>query len=191
MYTAADFKLIRRICPDELNRLLKNLGINPPDFNAKDEFEIYTELDAMIEKKFCAKLQSNSVLEGYTKLLDLGGVAFSLSETRIELLKKILANRDKILKGSTENSAQVSDKPPVAAIVGGIFLLCGVGYFAMSDNPNTIIAILGVVAGIAGIGLEIFNKNKKPEPQPNKLSRQQIESVLPILTQVNKIFDSI
>ena len=195
MYTAADFKLMRRICPDEMNDLLNNLGIKIPDFNSKDEFEIYSELDEEIDAKISAKLKSNSVLEGYTKLLDAGGIDFKLSETRIELLKKIIANREKILKGASaqeKNSAQTSENTPAVAIVGGIILICAAGYFAMSDEPNTIIAIVGVVLGIAGIifGMNGNKKNVATQPQ-GQISRQEFENILPILIKVDRIFDTI
>ena len=193
MYTPSDFKLMRRICPDEMNTLLNNLGIKIPDFDAKDEFEIYSELDAAIDKKICAKLQSNSVLEGYAKLLDAGKIEFSLRETRIELLKKILANREKILQGvGNNNSAQTSSPPPVPAIVGAIILIGAVIYFAISDEPNKLIAGAGVVIGIVGIFSGINGKNKNAAPQPQgQLSRQEVENIFPILTKIDKIFDTI
>ena len=98
MFTAADFKLIQRICPTDLLQLLNLLGIDRQkmNFTGEDEFEKYADLDEEIDAKISAKLKSNSVLEGYTKLLDAGRIDFKLSETRIELLKKILANREKI-----------------------------------------------------------------------------------------------
>lgn len=98
MFTPSDFKLIQRICPTDLLQLLNLLGIDNQKMNfaGDNEFEKYEDLDAAIEEKICAKLQSKSVLEGYAKLLDSGRVAYSSSETRIELLKKILANREKI-----------------------------------------------------------------------------------------------
>lgn len=193
MYTAADFKLMRRICPDEMVAMLNSLGIKNPDFNAKDEFEIYSELDDAIDKKISAMLKSNSVLEGYTRLLDAGKIEFKLSETRIELLKKIIANREKILQGAAEqkNSAQPATLP-VRAIVGGIILIGAVIYFAMSDEPNKIIAGAGVVLGIAGIVFGMNGDKKIDATQPQvQLSRQEIENIFPILIKLDKIFDTI
>ena len=77
MYTPSDFKLMRRICPDEMNTLLNNLGIKIPDFDAKDEVEIYSELDAAIDKKintaiiaevdrFLTGVYRNAQTNGYT-----------------------------------------------------------------------------------------------------------------------------
>ena len=108
MFTAADFKLIQRICLTDLFQLLTLLNIDHQkmSFTSGDEFEKYSDLDKEIDKKICAKLNSTSVLEGYTKLLDRGKIPFNLSETRIELLKKILSNREKI---QSPNSTATKD----------------------------------------------------------------------------------
>ena len=105
MFKAPDFKLIRRDCPEELEKLLQLLKIPMPNFNSGDEFKIYSELDKAIDEKFCERLNCKSDLDGYAKLLDLGGIKFGLSETRNNMLKKVLANRDKIL-GRTTNRAK-------------------------------------------------------------------------------------
>lgn len=100
MFKATDFKLIRRDCPEELKKLLKLLEIPPKNFDGSDEFELYDKLDKDIDKRFCERLNCKSDLDGYAKLLDLGGIKFDLSETRTSMLKKVLANRDKILSAS-------------------------------------------------------------------------------------------
>ena len=101
MFKATDFKLIRRLCPDELEELLRLLEIDAPNFDDGDEFEIYKELDSAIDKKFCDRLNCNSDLDGYAKLLDRGGIEFDSGETRNSMLKKVLANRETILHGQS------------------------------------------------------------------------------------------
>ena len=101
MFTVSAFKLIRRNCPEDLDKLLKLLEVDKePNWDSDDEFKIAQELDRRIDKKLCALLDSNSDIDGYAKLLERGAVKFSFSETRKELLEKILANRDKILSAS-------------------------------------------------------------------------------------------
>ena len=101
MFTVPAFKLIRRNCPEDLDKLLKLLEVDKkPNWDRDDEFKIAQELDRRIDKKLCALLDSNSDIDGYAKLLERGAVKFSFSETRKELLEKILANRDKILLAS-------------------------------------------------------------------------------------------
>lgn len=194
MYTPSDFKLIRRNCPNEMTALLNNLGIKNPDFNAGDEYEIYSQLDDTLDKKISEILKSKSVLEGYTKLLDLGGVAYSTSETRVELLGKILANREKILQAASvqdKNSAQTSNNLPLDKI-GALFLLTAAGYYFMSDEPNNLITGALGIAGIAGIGFSFASKSNDVEPQSQiQFSPTELKNIFPILDNVKRIFDLI
>lgn len=165
MFKATDFKLIQRNCPEELNKLLQLLKIPPQTFNSGDEFEIYGKLDALIDKKFCELLNCKSDLDGYAKLLDLGGIKFASSETRNNMLKKILANRDKILQGA---AAQARNKN------------------STSDSE------LSFWARIVRFFKRLFGSEESAPSQPSdKLSREEIKNVFPILEQVNKIFNAI
>ena len=165
MFKATDFKLIRRDCPEELKKLLQLLKIPMPNFNSGDEFKIYSELDNDIDKAFCSKLNCDSDLDGYAKLLDLGGIKFDSGETRNNMLKKVLANRDKILQGA---AAQVGNKN------------------SSSDSD------LSLLARIVRFFKSLFGSNESVPSQPSdKLSREEIKNVFPILEQVNKIFNAI
>ena len=197
MFKATDFKLIRRLCLDDLNELLRLLKIPAPNFSDGDEFEIYGKLDRAIDEKFCAMLNCKSDLDGYAKLLDLGGIKFDSGETRNSMLKKVLANREKILQATSaqagdKNSASSNSGVSVPSIVGGILIAGGIAYAALTDEPNHLITGAGVVLGVIGIiaGLSGGKKSDSSPPQKN-LSRAQVETALPILERVNKIFDSI
>lgn len=98
MFVAVEFQNMRSRCPSELETLLKKLSLSMPDWSG-DEYRIYEKLDNDITKKICALMKSSSVIEGYTNLLKLGGVFYDYSETDNELLRKIVANGDKILRG--------------------------------------------------------------------------------------------
>ena len=166
MFTASAFSLMRKNCPAELNELLRLLKINyKPDWEHGDEFKIAEKLDDEINKKICALLKSDSDLAGYAKLLDMGGIKFSVSETRKERLKKILASRDKILQGA---AAQVGNKN------------------SSSDSD------LSLWARIVRFFKRLFGSDEPAPSQPSdKLSREEIKNVFPILEQVNKIFNAI
>ena len=165
MFKATDFKLIRQDCPEELKELLQLMKIKMPDFNNGDEYEIYNKLDNDIDKIFCSKLNCKSDLDGYAKLLDIGGIKFDLSETRNNMLKRVLANRDKILQGA---AAQVINKN------------------SSSDSD------LSLWARIVRFFKRLFGLDESVPSQPtNKLSRKQVEDIWPILEQVNKIFNAI
>ena len=61
MFTVSAFKLIRRNCPEDLDKLLKLLEVDKkPNWDRDDEFKIAQELDRRIDKKLCALLDSNS-----------------------------------------------------------------------------------------------------------------------------------
>ena len=98
MFVAAEFQSIRRLCPSELETLLKKLSIAKPDWNG-DEYRIYEGLDVELTRKICDLMHSSSIIEGYTNLLKLGGISYDYSETDNELLHKIVANGGKILRG--------------------------------------------------------------------------------------------
>lgn len=102
MFSVSAFKLIRRNCPEDFDKLLKLLAVDNPNWELDDEFKLAQELDRKIDKKLCALLDSDSDIDGYAKLLECGEVEFSFSETRKDLLKKILLNRDRILRDSSD-----------------------------------------------------------------------------------------
>lgn len=165
MFTASDFKIMARKCPDARDKLLKLLGIRVALPFAEDDFKSYEDLDITIEKKIATKLNSDSVVDGYAKLLDTGGVAFSLSETNTEMLSKILANRDKILQGAAAQARNTN---------------------STSDSD------LSFWARIVRFFKSLFGSEETAPTQPSdKLSREEIKNVFPILEQVNKIFNAI
>ena len=165
MFTVSAFKLMRRNCKEDLDKLLDLLRINKPNWDRDDEFKISKDLDNKIDKKLCALLKSDSDIDGYAKLLEIGNVKFSFSETRKELLEKILANRDKILQG-------------VAA--------------QARNNNSTSDSDLSLLARIVRFFKSLFGSEESSPAQPsNKLSREEIKNLFPILEQVNKIFNAI
>lgn len=96
MFTAAEFRIIREDCPEKLDSLLENLGIKKPVWNKDDEFKIYADLDDEIINKLCERMNSDSIIDGYTKLMILGDLHFDYSETDNELLATILKEQGKI-----------------------------------------------------------------------------------------------
>ena len=109
MFTAADFRLIRKNCLSDLESLLKNLSINLPNFDNGDEFKIYSDLDKEITEKICRLMKSSTVIDGYTKLLKLGDISYSYSETDDMLLDKIIMNGN-IIVSNLRNVVRVHEK---------------------------------------------------------------------------------
>lgn len=177
MFTAATFQLIRK--QPEFEALLKKLSIKV-DW-AGDEFRVYDKLDAELTKKICGLMKSSTIIDGYISLLDLGGVAYDYSETDNELLRKIIANGNKILRGlenlpkfvevEVEQSPEpqpVTPPPPPrpkmktitheehvilkGPIILGLFLIVVGLVLTFTLGPFGIIAIvLGAASLIAGI----------------------------------------
>jgi len=101
MFVPVEFQNMRSRCPSELKKLLEKLSIPIPDWNG-DEYRIYEKLDTELERKICDSMKSESIIEGYTSLLKLGGVDYDFSELDSELLDKIISNGDKILNAVRE-----------------------------------------------------------------------------------------
>ena len=99
MFTADEFQLIRSHCLPDLEKFLKQISVSIPNWNSGDEFKIYDKLGGEITSKMCRLLKSNSIVEGYTKLLKLGKIGYDFSETDNELLNKVVTNKNKILQG--------------------------------------------------------------------------------------------
>ena len=177
MFTAATFQLIRNNCQTEFDTLLKKLSIKV-DW-AGDEFRVYDNLDAELTKKISGLMKSPTIIDGYMSLLDLGGVAYDYSETDNELLRKIVANGDKILRGlenlpkfievevplepqpqqpprhtqsktkTVTNEEHVTLKGPI--ILGIVLILAGAAATFMLGIFGVILVVLGVASLIAGV----------------------------------------
>lgn len=102
MFTAAQFRKIRRNCPNEMEKLLGMLGIPSPDWQQEEEYAVYERLDNVIVEKVCKLLKSRSVIEGYISLLKMAGISYSFSETETELLAKIVSHREDILREASK-----------------------------------------------------------------------------------------
>ena len=100
MFVAAEFQSMRRLCPSELEKLLDELSISVD--RSDDEYRTYERIDALITKKICDLLKSESIFDGYTNLLKLGDIPYDYSELDSELLDKIVSNGDKILAAVRE-----------------------------------------------------------------------------------------
>jgi|GEM_PF-4259330 len=67
MFSVSAFKLICRNYPEDLDKLLKLLAVEKPNWDRDDEFKISKDLDNKIDKKLCALLKSESDIDGYNK----------------------------------------------------------------------------------------------------------------------------
>ena len=197
MFTLPAFNLMHEICPRERDELLRKLNIAWSNFThiSDDDYKI---LDKEINKKICTMMDSRSDIEGYEKLLKLGGLERN-NDTRRDCIARIVANQKKILKGVTNQtedkiSNEADSSSYLPSIVGIIFLAGGIGYTLISNEPKFPITGATCIIGLAVIGFNLFDDNDKPElpsQTKNTLSIEQIKNILPILEQINKIYNLI
>ena len=108
MFTATDFRLIFKNCPDKFDIFLKTLDITPPHFSGGDEFKLYSQLDDQITDKLNKLMGSESVIGGYIDLLELGNINANYSETDNMLLEKIVDNAEFIKKCTKNKERELS-----------------------------------------------------------------------------------
>ena len=177
MFTTATLQLMKKHCSTEFENLLGKLGIIP-DWSG-DEFRVYDRLDSELTEKICGLMKSSTIIDGYMSLLDLSGVAYDYSETDNKLLRKIVTNGDKILRGlenlpkfieeevplepqtqqpprpsqpkmkTITNEEHVTLKGPI--ILGIVLILAGAAATFMLGIFGVILVVLGVASLIAGV----------------------------------------
>ena len=120
MFTAAEFRLIKSKQKKDLENLLIKLDLhemsikwsNIANDNSKNEFQFYAELDNKIIENICDNLKSESVIDGYIKLLKIGNITFNYGETDNEILNKIVVNKQKIIDGNNRIIEESKVQPP-------------------------------------------------------------------------------
>lgn len=210
MFTATEFRVMREKCPTDLSALLGKLNIPVPNWENGDEFRISSDLDDAITGKLSQMMKSDSVIDGYMELLTLGKVAFDYSETDTALLDKAVNHRDVIVRGATEQKAQVktmnaqsANEPPRknvrrveqtemstgALVAGGVVIAAGVGAIAMGTTGVGIIALVAGGASVAnGIkGRKVVREVVVEAPQAARKAAAPVNSAAPAPFTVNEI----
>ncbi|MBR1728538.1 MAG: hypothetical protein IJ728_03335 [Selenomonadaceae bacterium] len=199
MFKTEEIQRIIKICPSDFEELLKNLQITMPNFDQDDENKSYEILDESIEKNICGLLNSNSLSDGYEKLLSRGGISFVSNDTRNEMIKKIVSSREKILQGVSISNDQNSDEGNSDSILSRLIIytvIVTIFEFALSfviDNLNLPASIAGLALGflIAELIRKKMRSKKSPASEKNSLTQKQIEKALKILTLIDNIFEKI
>ena len=152
MFAPTEFQSIRNRCLPEFETLLISLNIPLPDWSG-DEYRIYEQLDDDIKEKICDLMKSPSIIEGYTTLLNLGGVPYNFSEIDNELLAKIVANREKIIAAvRRDNDVYNAPPPPAVSIeVTKIDTSVTSDQIAFKAEPNIRIAVRKCIESIGNL----------------------------------------
>ena len=218
MFTAAEYRLIRKHCFPEFQKLISKLNIPEPNWEAGNEFRIYEKLDEEIVQKICQLMKSDSIISGYTKFMTFGNLPFDYSETDNKLLDTILNNKSAVMNGATKpqvitSSAQknISSTQKVtkhktltgALVLGLILIIAGLALiFAESSTVGGAAAvILGIVAVILGAkGKTVTEEIQVNSPQNSTVTTQTInpqftnaemQQIFDVLEQTNKVIKSI
>lgn len=209
MFTAPEFKLIRKNCLKDYKALLENLSIPMPDLNSGDETKLFEQLDKAIDKTICYEMKSLAPISGYIKLLKMGGVPHNVTDPESALISLIVANEKLILKKSEKNVPRI---PPelekslityetevmiVPLVFGAIFLFMTLLYTAMAEIYFPAVTAIGLVAGLAALGFglrgeERIKRVKPPEyfltkVPPDALTPDDTRIVLDSLKLIDKI----
>ena len=221
MFTATEFRLIGVKCLPDLQNLLAMLNIPEPNWDSGNEFKIYEKLDDEIVKRVCQLMKSESIIDGYTKLMAFGDLKFKYSETDNELLAKILQNKEKVMRGATQavHSAQetITESQPQKiqktiekkVLLPG-FIICGIvliiAGIALSDFIGTIGAGIAVILGLVSAALGFKGKIEKEtvevegapvqkkvvsETKIAPFTRTEIQQILEVLIQIDTVIRAI
>ncbi|MBO6179362.1 MAG: hypothetical protein J6O04_09315 [Selenomonadaceae bacterium] len=211
MFSAAELKLIRENCPDDLLLLLKKLNVKIPDWENNDEFKIADNLYDEITANLSGLMKSKSVISGYTDLLILGNIPYKYSETDYALLNKVVENKNAIIKGATQPKKnevkaraasespkrtvkRVTAREPLAlpTIIGGAILIGGIAVMVAGHTAG----VAGVILGGAGVALGLKGQTVVKEvvtesPQTMSKETSTVITTPAAFTQleINKVFD--
>lgn len=182
MFTANEFQNIRAECEDILDELLVKLFIEKPDWNNKDEFGIYADLDQKIVAALCKKMKAGSIIKGYANLLSIGGISYTLEKTDNELLELIVNNKDQIItaykngqqkKKITLNPAPKPERPrkmyhnpPSSnwkAIIGVLCIIVSLLFFFTEAASNTIVNCMIFLLGTVLILMNIRSRSQNAD----------------------------
>ena len=207
MFTAPEFKMIRKDCPEYLQALLDNLSIPMPDFSV-DEMKVYDQLNSAITKSICFEMKSLTLITGYLKLLKMVGLNGDDADIDDILVARIVDNEEKLIAAADKN---VPKLPPdleksliveetevmiVPIVFGTIFSVMTFFYTMLADIYFPAVTVIGTLAGVGGIllGLRGEKHIKMAAPPerfvelpPDVLNHDDMVTVLDTLKIVNKI----
>ena len=100
MFTQAEYELLRKRCPAELEAFLSSLALTAPSL--WDDATRVKQLDADAARCIAQKLHGKSLLDGCYTLLEDAGLPFDFSETTQTILERIAEHRAEVRAGMTK-----------------------------------------------------------------------------------------
>ena len=100
MFTPAEYELLRKRSPAELEQFLSAVALTPPTL-WEDAVQV-KQLDADVARCIAQKLHGKSLLDGCYTLLEDAGLPFDFSETTQTILERIAEHRAEVRAGMTK-----------------------------------------------------------------------------------------
>ena len=100
MFTQAEYELLRKRSPAELEQFLSAIALTPPT-SWEDTVQV-KQLDADAARCIAQKLHGTSLLDGCYTLLEDAGLPFDFSETTQTILERIAEHRAEVRAGMTK-----------------------------------------------------------------------------------------
>ncbi len=100
MFTQAEYELLRKRSPAELEQFLSAIALTPPA-SWEDAAQV-KQLDADAARHIAQKLHGKSLLDGCYTLLEDAGLSFDFSETTQTILERIAEHRAEVRAGMTK-----------------------------------------------------------------------------------------
>jgi len=185
MFTQAEYELLRKRSPAELEQFLSAIALTPPT-SWEDTVQV-KQLDADAARCIAQKLHGKSLLDGCYTLLEDAGLPFDFSETTQTILERIAEHRAEVRAGmikahptSTAGVGHNAPEPRVAPprsgggdvsvrYLGTGLIVADLVYLFVTAKASPVIVALLAVAGVFMVakGGRSAGASQQPPPTPH------------------------
>ena len=185
MFTQAEYELLRKRSPAELEQFLSAIALTPPT-SWEDTVQV-KQLDADAARCIAQKLHGKSLLDGCYTLLEDAGLSFDFSETTQTILERIAEHRAEVRAGmikarptSTAGVGRTAPEPRVAPprsgggdvsvrYLGTGLIVADLVYLFVTAKASPVIVALLAVAGVFMVakGGRSAGASQQPPPTPH------------------------
>lgn len=185
MFTQAEYELLRKRSPAELEQFLSAIALTPPT-SWEDTVQV-KQLDADAARCIAQKLHGKSLLDGCYTLLEDAGLSFDFSETTQTILERIAEHRVEVRAGmikarptSTAGVGHNAPEPRVAPphsgggdvsvrYLGTGLIVADLVYLFVTAKASPVIVALLAVAGVFMVakGGRSAGASQQPPPTPH------------------------
>lgn len=186
MFTQAEYELLRKRSPAELEKFLSAIALTPPT-SWEDAAQV-KQLDADAARCIAQKLHGKSLLDGCYTLLEDAGLPFDFSETTQTILERIAEHRAEVRAGmtkarSTPTAGEGRTAPEPRATLprkgggdvsvrylGTGLIVADLVYLFVTAKASPVIVALLAVAGIFMVakgGGRSAGASQQPPPTPH------------------------